>query len=54
MKVTKCDLCKKQIKKGDKPVYVYYGLYNDKELCEKCGAPVIKFLKNKKLFVENK
>ena len=52
MRVTKCDLCKKEIKKGDKPVHVYFEFYNDKELCEKCGDPILKFLKNKKLFKE--
>ncbi len=52
MKITKCDLCKKQIKKGDKTINVYYGFYNNRELCEKCGKPVLKFLKNKKLLKE--
>jgi len=54
MNIKKCDFCKKEIKKDDKVVHVYFGFYNDKEFCEKCGAPVIKFLKNIKLFKEEK
>lgn len=54
MKVTKCDLCKKQVKEGDKAVSVYYGFYNHREFCKKCAEPILKFLKNKKLLKEDK
>lgn len=43
MRITKCDLCKKKIK--EKPITAGVGLFNNIELCKKCGAPIIKFLK---------
>lgn len=44
MRITKCDLCKKKIK--EKPVIAGIGSPPpDVELCEKCGAPISKFLK---------
>ena len=54
MKITKCDICKKKI---DKSIYISVGgfLGNSFEVCEKCGKPVLKLLKDKKLIKsENK
>ena len=47
MWVTKCDLCKKKIK--DKPITAGVGFFSKAELCEKCGAPILRFLKRHKL-----
>jgi hypothetical protein len=49
--ITKCDLCKKKIK--GEPVIAGVGLFQRAELCEKCGAPILKFLKKHK-FIEKK
>ncbi len=46
MRITKCDLCKKKIK--GEPIIVYAGLFSKVELCEKCGSPILKFLKKHK------
>lgn len=43
MFVTKCDFCKKNIK--DRPITVGFAHWNGLELCEKCGAPILDFLK---------
>ena len=47
MRVTKCDFCKKNIK--NEPVLVRFGYLNSVELCEKCGKPVLDFLKKNKI-----
>ena len=53
MMVTKCDLCKKEIK--NEPIIAGLGFFRKAELCGKCGAPIVKFLKrNKFLTKENK
>lgn len=52
MFITKCDLCKKNIKK--RPITVSFGFYERVELCEKCGLPILKFLKKKKLIKPEK
>lgn len=52
MFVTKCDLCKKNIK--GKPVIAGFGILDRIELCEKCGASILKFLKKKKLIKPEK
>lgn len=49
MRITRCDLCKKQIK--GEPITAGIGFFPKAELCEKCGAFIIKFLKKNK-FVE--
>lgn len=43
MFVTKCDLCKKEIK--EQPINVRFRNYETAEFCEKCGLPILKFLK---------
>lgn len=48
MHVTKCDKCKKEIKNRDARVTAGIG-WNMVELCEKCGEPVVAFLKKFKL-----
>jgi len=47
MIITKCDFCKKKIK--DKPITAGLGFFPKVELCEKCGAPILKFLKKHKI-----
>ena len=51
MRVIKCDRCKKSIK--GKPITAGVGLLSTVELCEKCGSPILKFLRKYK-FVETK
>lgn len=55
MRITKCDICKKQIKRGDAQVdvVVQENRYHSFELCLECGKSIIKILKDKKL-LENK
>jgi hypothetical protein len=53
MRVTKCDLCKKEIEDKEKRVSAGIG-WGVVELCEKCGGPVVAFLKKHKLLGENK
>ena len=43
MRVTKCDLCKKNISGG--PIVAGVGYLRNKEFCGKCGKPVLDFLK---------
>ena len=50
MRITKCDLCKKNIK--GEPVMAGRGFFSRTELCEKCGVPILKFLKKNK-FLKN-
>ncbi len=47
MRILKCDFCKKVIK--DKPITAGLGFLNNVELCEKCGKPVLNFLKKNKV-----
>lgn len=50
MRVSKCDLCHKEIKQYDQKVSAGLGsALMAKELCLTCGKPVIKFLLQKKL-----
>jgi len=51
MRVTKCDLCKRNVK--GEPVTAGIGFFPTVELCEKCGYPILKFLKKHK-FQESK
>jgi len=46
MRVIKCDLCKKKIE--GEPITAGIRLFPKAELCEKCGAPILKFLKRHK------
>ena len=48
MRVIKCDLCKKKIK--GEPVTAGIGFFPKIELCEKCGAPILKFLRKHRVF----
>ncbi|MBU3964662.1 hypothetical protein KJ562_03020 [Patescibacteria group bacterium] len=50
MRIIKCDICKKQIK--GTPVTAGVGFFRIVELCEKCGAPILKFLEKHK-FIES-
>jgi len=55
MNITKCDICKKVIKdrKGLR-VSPEGGSFLGFEICVKCGAPVTRFLKNKKLIKDKR
>ena len=46
MRIIKCDICKKQIE--GEPIVVGVGIFPRFELCEKCGAPILKFMKKHK------
>ena len=52
MRITKCDLCKKQIK-GDS-VTAGFGFLQRAELCQKCGSSILIFLKKRKLIESKK
>lgn len=49
MLVTKCDFCKKIVK--DNAMIAGVGFHRV-ELCEKCGKPVLNFLKKNKIIEE--
>lgn len=49
MMITKCDLCKKEIK--NEKVTAGFG-FSRKELCQNCGLPILDFLKKHK-FIES-
>jgi len=49
MRVIKCDLCKKNLK--GEPVTAGLGFLPRAELCEKCGKPILTFLRKYK-FIE--
>jgi len=51
MLVTKCDICKKQIKGKEKAASASFGSFymSSYVFCEKCGKPVRDFLTNNKL-----
>ena len=49
MRILKCDLCKKKI--SGKPITAGVGFFSNAELCQKCGSPILKFLKKYK-FIE--
>jgi len=46
MRIIKCDLCKKRVK--DEPISAGVGFFPKAELCEKCGSPILNFLKRYK------
>jgi len=52
MYVTKCDICKKQIKAGEKVVAGYGYAFGASEFCANCGKPIITFLKKHGLLKE--
>jgi len=51
MRITKCDICNKTIKKDSKSIYIGVGsiFLNAIEICENCGKPVLKLLEDNKL-----
>jgi len=52
MRITKCDLCKKNIK--GEAITAGTGFFPKAELCEKCGMPIIRFLKKNNFLETNK
>jgi len=51
MRIHKCDFCEKVIK--DKSVDAGFGYLATVELCEKCGEPILKFLRKHKVIDKN-
>lgn len=57
MLITKCDICKKRIKKDSMGVHIGVGssiFSNHVEICLDCGKPIVKILKDKKLITDEK
>ncbi len=58
MRITKCDICKKTIKRGTESTSLGYSSVNSFasfEFCSECSKPLIKILEDKKLIkAENK
>ena len=52
MNISKCDICKKNLK-GD-VIRAGVGLFREKDLCLSCGKPVLDFFKKHKLIKEEK
>jgi len=52
MFISKCDVCKKEIKKDR--IDVRFSSFGSAEFCDKCGLPILKFLKKNKLIKEEK
>ena len=52
MAITKCDLCKKEIKDREKYILVRFA-YNHTDLCDKCASPISKFLQKHKIIDKN-
>jgi hypothetical protein len=54
MDIKKCDLCKKRISYRQRVIAgTNYGLRPAIELCYKCGAPILEFLKKHKVVDKN-
>lgn len=51
--VLKCDFCKKIIK-DNKPVKAAFTYLYSVDLCDKCGKPILNFLKKNKIIKPNK
>jgi len=53
MDIKKCDLCEKEIKH---PIVAGTGFFSGVhvELCDDCGAPILKFLRKNKIIDKNK
>lgn len=50
MTITKCDVCTKEIEKGNGSVCVGEGTLLPRYIfCKECGAPLVSFLKEKGL-----
>ncbi|OGZ70406.1 MAG: hypothetical protein A3F47_00850 [Candidatus Staskawiczbacteria bacterium RIFCSPHIGHO2_12_FULL_38_11] len=52
MFITKCDICKKEVK--DHAVKAGLGYLASAELCQNCGLPVLKFLEKNKFIRKEK
>jgi len=52
MQINKCDICRKEIK-HHKSIDIRIG-YDHYELCDGCGAPILKFLQKSKLTDKSK
>jgi len=48
--IIKCDICKKKLQ-GD-PVKAGVGFWSNKDFCQKCGKPILDFLKKYKFIKE--
>lgn len=52
MRIIKCDICKKIIKKSSESIHIGLGgvFIDSLEICLNCGKPILKLLKDKKIF----
>ena len=53
MDIKKCDICRKEIKDREGPVYVRFA-YEHADLCEDCASPIYKFFKKNNFWDKNK
>lgn len=54
MFITKCDVCKKEIKKGEQHIIAGENWLSQFSFCTRCGKPIAAFLKKHKLPPEKK
>jgi hypothetical protein len=55
MRITKCDICKKDIKKTEGEINISTGglFHGYFDVCGNCAKPILKFLESKKLIEKN-
>ena len=51
MNITKCDICKKNLK--DESVRAGFSFFGAKDFCLSCGKPILDFLKKHKFINKN-
>lgn len=49
MRITKCDICRKQIKNREVEIDISIGLWDRHSFCFSCGTSLLVFLKKHKL-----
>ena len=50
MRITKCDICKKAIKRNGDEANVSVGVFfSNFDICHNCAKPILKFIESKKL-----
>jgi hypothetical protein len=49
MIIERCDLCKKELPRGEYVTAGDRGVFGQYSFCEKCGQPIVAFLKKHKL-----
>jgi hypothetical protein len=53
MIIEKCDLCEKELARGEYVCAGDQGIFGQHSFCDECGKPILLFLKKHKL-IENK